>query len=93
MTAPSRGLSILVIGTALAGCIAPMTAREARDIAHARLDKYCRSSCGALIWNNTQKLKKRWLVDFDSQRQKYTVIVENDGNSTVTVWEKGVPAP
>jgi hypothetical protein len=93
VTAPLRGLFIFILGTALSGCIAPITAREARDIAHERLDKYCKGSCGTLAWNNTQKIKKRWLVDFDGQHQKYTVIVEADGNSNVTVWEKGVPAP
>ena len=70
-----------------------MTAREARDIAHTRLDKYCGGRCGTLAWSSTQKINKRWLVDFDGQRQKFTVIVEGDGNSSVNVWEKGVPAP
>ena len=93
MTVPSRGLSVLVIALAVAGCIAPMTAREARDIAHTRLDKYCKGRCGTLAWSNTQKIKNRWLVDFDASRQKFTVIVEGDGNSSVTVWEKGVQAP
>ena len=88
MTAPLRGLSILAIGLLLAGCIAPMSAREARDIAHEKLDKYCRGACGQLAWSNTQKIKKRWLVDFEGQRQRFTVIVENDGNSSVTVWDK-----
>jgi hypothetical protein len=93
VTAPFRGLNILVVSIALSGCIAPITAREARDIAHERLNKYCGGRCGQLAWSNTQKVKKRWLVDFDSKGQKYTVIVENDGNSRVTVWDKGVPAP
>jgi hypothetical protein len=88
VTAPFRGLFILIIGPLLAGCLAPMSAREARDIAHTRLDKYCRGTCGVLAWNNTQKIKKRWLVDFEDQRQKFTVIVEDDGNSSVTVWDK-----
>jgi hypothetical protein len=93
VTIPSRGFSVLVIGLALAGCIAPMTAREAQDIAHTRLDKYCKGRCGTLAWSNTQKIKNRWLVDFEASRQKFTVIVEGDGNSSVTVWEKGVQAP
>jgi hypothetical protein len=93
MITPLRGLYILVIGMALSGCIAPINAREARDIAHTRLDKYCGGRCGQLAWSNTQKIKRRWLVDFDGQNQKYTVIVEGDGNSKVTVWDKGVPAP
>jgi hypothetical protein len=86
--APFRGLLIFVAGIALLGCIAPMTAHEARDIASKRLDKYCKGHCGTLAWNNTQKIKTRWLVDFDGQHQKFTVIVEDDGNSKVTVWEK-----
>jgi hypothetical protein len=90
---PLRGLAILILSAALAGCMAPMSAREARDIAHTRLDRYCRGTCGQLAWSNTQKLKKRWLVDFEGQRQKFTVIVEDDGNSTVTAWEKGVAPP
>ena len=93
MTTLFRGLATLVIGATLAGCIAPMTAREAKDIAHARLDKYCKTSCGALAWSNTQKINKRWLVDFEGQRQRFTVIVEDDGNSRVTVWDKGVRTP
>ena len=93
MTTPFRGLSILILAAVLSGCIAPMSAREARDIAHTRLDKYCQGRCGTLAWSNTQKIKKRWLVDFDGRSQRFTVIVENDGNSRVTVWDKGVPAP
>ena len=93
MIAPLRGLYILVIGMALSGCIAPITAREARDIAHERLNKYCGGRCGQLAWSNTQKVKKRWLVDFEGQHQKFTVIVENDGNSRVTAWDKSATAP
>ena len=93
MTTPFRGLSILILAAVLSGCIAPMSAREARDIAHTRLDKYCRGRCGQLAWSNTQKLQKRWLVDFEGQKQKFTVIVEDDGNSRVTVWDKGVATP
>jgi hypothetical protein len=92
--APLRGLCILVTGIALAGCIAPMTAREARDIASTRLNRYCNSRCGTVAWSNTQKIKKRWLVDFEAPHQKFTVIVEDDGNSRVTAWDKGAaPAP
>ena len=44
-----RGLSILVVsGIALGGCFAPMTDREARDIAAAQVGKYCGGRCGAL---------------------------------------------
>ena len=88
MIPPFRGLPVAILCMAVTGCAAPMNAREARDIAHTRLDKYCKGRCGTLAWNNTQKLNMRWLVDFDGQRQKFTVIVEEDGNSNVTIWDK-----
>jgi hypothetical protein len=65
-----------------------MTTREAQDIAHERIVRYCRTNCGALTLAHTQKIKSRWLVDFDAPRQKFTVLVENDGNSKLTVWNK-----
>lgn len=72
----------------LAGCISPMTTREAEDIAASRIKKYCASRCGAVTLARTQKLKKRWLVDFDGPRQKFMVVVEDDGNSKITTWNK-----
>ena len=65
-----------------------MTTREAESIAHERLTKYCNGRCGALTLARTQKIKSRWLVDFEAPRQKFTVIVEDDGNAKVTAWEK-----
>ena len=66
-----------------------MTTREAQTIARERLTKYCggqlrRRHPGAA----PRSIKSRWLVDFDAPRQKFTVIVENDGNAKVTVWDK-----
>ena len=87
ISAPRGGLiTIILIG--LAGCASPMTTREAQDIASTRLTKYCDGRCGAFTLARTQKIKSRWLVDFEAPRQKFTVIVEDDGNSRVTVWDK-----
>ncbi len=72
----------------LGGCFAPMTAREAQDIANVRLTRYCRGNCGDFKLARTQKIKDRYLVDFEAPRQKFTVIVENDGNAKVTTWDK-----
>jgi hypothetical protein len=72
----------------LSGCMAPVTTREAQEIASTRLKKYCSGRCGAVTLAHTQKIKNRWLVDFDGPRQKFTVIVEDDGNSKVTTWNK-----
>ena len=88
MNRPFWGPFILLSCVALAGCIAPMTTREAQDVAHAQLTKYCNGHCGALTLAHTQKIKSRWLVDIEAPRQKFTVIVEDDGNSKVTVWNK-----
>ena len=88
MTAPLRGGFIAIAVAVLAGCVAPMTTREAQGVARERLVKYCSGRCGTLALAHTQKIKNRWLVDFDAPRQKFTVIVEDDGNSRVTVWDK-----
>ncbi|MEO8301428.1 MAG: hypothetical protein ABI608_06535 [Rhizomicrobium sp.] len=88
MTFPARGAVIAILVAALAGCAAPMTTREAQSIASTRLTKYCSGRCGAVTLAHTQKIKNRWLVDFEAPRQKFTVIVENDGNSQISVWDK-----
>jgi len=88
MTSPVRGGLIAIAVAVLAGCVAPMNTREAQGIARERLVKYCSGRCGTLALAHTQKIKNRWLVDFEAPRQKFTVIVENDGNARVTVWDK-----
>jgi hypothetical protein len=86
----SRPGLVAALSTILAGgCIAPMTTGEAQTIAHTRLARYCGSRCGAFTLGHTQKIKDRWLVDFETPRQRFTVIVEDDGNSKVTAWDKG----
>jgi len=67
-----------------------MTTREAQGIARERLVKYCSGRCGAVTLAHTQKIKDRWLVDFEAPRQSFTVTVEDDGNAKVTVWDKAV---
>ena len=82
------GATILIAADSLLGCVAPMTTREAETVAHDRVVKYCNGRCGALTMAHTQKIKSRWLVDFEAPRQKFTVIVEDNGNSKITVWNK-----
>jgi hypothetical protein len=81
----AAGIGLLCV---LGGCFAPMTTREAQSIAGKRLTRYCNKNCGAFTLARTQKIKNRWLVDFDAPRHKFTVTVENDGNSRVDVWNK-----
>ena len=87
-SARRRGCVRWVGASGTSGCAAPMSTREAQGIARERLVKYCSGRCGTLALAHTQKIKNRWLVDFDAPRQKFTVIVEDDGNAKVTVWDK-----
>ena len=80
---------MLLTCTLLAGCFAPMSTREAQSIASERLTRFCGGKCGAITMGRTQRIKSRYLVDFDAPRQRFTVIVENDGNAKVTAWAKG----
>jgi very-short-patch-repair endonuclease len=87
---PFGGAIILLTCISLAACFAPLSTREAQSIASERLTKYCAGKCGAVTLGRTQRIKSRYLVDFDSSRQRFTVIVENDGNAKVTAWDKSV---
>ena len=57
--------------SALGGCIAPMSAGEARDVATTRLTRYCNGHCERhQLAQHRQKIKDRWLVDFDAPTHK-----------------------
>jgi hypothetical protein len=90
--APGAARTALIVTglSALSGCFAPVAQREAQNIAQQRVDRYCAGRCGALTLAHTQKIKSRWLVDFDGPRQKFTVTVEGDGNAKVEVWDKSL---
>ncbi len=84
----ARGGIIIALALGASGCVSPMTTREAQQVANVRLTKYCNGRCGAVTMARTQKIKDRWLVDFEDPRHKFTVTVENDGNAKVTTWNK-----
>lgn len=88
MIRPVTGAVFIISLIALGGCFAPVSQREAQEIATVRLNKYCRTYCGTVKLAGAQKIKDRWLVDFDAPRHKFTVTVEGDGNSKVTTWDK-----
>jgi hypothetical protein len=83
-----RGAVSIALLTALGGCFAPMTTREAQGIANERLTRYCKNRCGAVTLAATQRINDRWLVEFDAPRHKFTVTVEADGNARVDTWNK-----
>ncbi|HWA69217.1 MAG TPA: hypothetical protein VG821_05215 [Rhizomicrobium sp.] len=68
--------------------MAPLSQGEAQGIARQRLVKYCGSGCSRLAPVRTQKIKDRWLVDFEDPLHKFTVTVEDNGSAKVTTWSK-----
>ena len=75
----------------LAGCAAPMSQREAQLRASRSLREFCvGTTCGTPRMLKSQKIKSRWLVDFETASGLYTVTVDPGGNTNVTVWDKSV---
>ena len=92
MTHRFRGGALTLCFVLLAGCVAPMNQREAELLAGHSLRKFCAASpCGAPRLVKSQKLKDRWLVDFDTANGLYTVAVDKTGNTNVSVWDKNSP--
>jgi hypothetical protein len=67
-----------------------MRQREAEQRANRSLNSFCRNAaCGPARLVKTQRLKNsRWLVDFETPSRLYTVMVDNGGNTEVSVWDK-----
>ena len=92
MTSLYRGVALSFSLFLVAGCVAPMNQREAELLANHSLRKFCAASpCGAPRLVKSQKLKDRWLVDFDTANGLYTVAVDKTGNTNVSVWDKNSP--
>jgi hypothetical protein len=66
-----------------------MGQREAELRASRSLRSFCQQSpCGTLRLLKAQKIKDRWLVDFETPGGLYTVAVNRGGNTEVSVWDK-----
>ena len=85
---PVRAFVLLALACALAACAGPMTLREAKERAQDRMTRYCDGKCAALQLTGTQKIKDRWLVDFDTAARKYTIMVDEGGNTQLSIWDK-----
>jgi hypothetical protein len=80
----------IFLALAVSACAGPMAQREAEHDASAEMSRYCRmGGCGKLRLVHVQKIKDRWLVDFDAPARKYTVLVKDDGNTELSIWDKG----
>lgn len=89
MTSGFRGAALIFCAFVLAGCVGPMRQREAESRASQSLHRFCQNkSCGTPRLVKAQKLKSRWLVDFETSGGLYTVAVDQGGNTDVTVWDK-----
>jgi len=81
---------LLPMFLALAGCAGPLSQTEAVRIAGRSLTKFCRdrSDCRPVRFAHAQRLKDRWLIEYDSPANVFGVAVEEDGNTDVSVWDK-----
>lgn len=79
---------------ALAGCATPLGQREAVAIASQRMSKYCGASaeCRPLTLSRAQKMDDGWLVQFEASSRSYGVMVEADGNTQLSIWDKSLGA-
>jgi len=85
-----RGAALIALSV-LAGCASPMGQREAQSRAGRSLREFCASTpCGSPRFLRAQKIKDRWLVDFETASGLYTVAVDRGGNTAVSVWDRGV---
>lgn len=66
-----------------------MGQREAVTRANRSLADFCvKAACGKGKLVKAQKLKDHWLVDYETQAGFYAVMVDNGGNTQVSVWDK-----
>lgn len=83
------GAVLFLSSLVLAGCVGPMGQREAEARAGRSLRDFCAGTpCGPAHLVNAQKLKDRWLVDFETANGLYTVAVNRGGSTDVSVWDK-----
>ena len=89
MISGSSGAVLILSALVLAGCIAPLGQREAESRANRSLRSFCQDkACGPARLIKTEKIKNRWLVDFETSGGLYTVAVDSGGNTDVSVWDK-----
>jgi hypothetical protein len=95
VTGAKTGAGLLLLSImVLAGCAGPMSQREAVQLAREGLHAFCdgRADCNASRVMHAQKIKDRWLIEFDAAANTYGVAVHSDGNTDISVWDKPSPA-
>jgi hypothetical protein len=82
----SRSLLLLSL-IPLAGCMSPMTQREAQTYAQRSLRDHC-SPGAPCRFVKAQHMAPGWLLDFESATTKYGVLVKDNGTTDVSIWKK-----
>jgi hypothetical protein len=80
------GFALLALG----GCLAPMSQREAQGYGALSMRNYCAETlpCRSYRLVKAQHLGDGWMLDYESDRAKYGVMVHKNGVSEVSVWNK-----
>ena len=66
-----------------------MGQREAVTRANRSLSTFCaKEACGPTKLIKAQRMKDRWLVDYENGARFYGVMVDRGGNTQVSVWDK-----
>jgi hypothetical protein len=84
---------ILILPIILSACASAMSQREAVQLASISIRKYCgaQPGCASLRLGRAQKIKDRWLVQFETSTNAYGVAVDAGGNTDISVWDKTAP--
>ena len=90
MRLPAFGGLLLCI--AAAGCAAPMNQREAQGYAQRSLRTYCNPGAPC-HFVKAQHMQTGWLLDYESGKALYGVMVQPNGGATVSVWAKDAAPP
>jgi hypothetical protein len=87
---PATGAAFILTLFGLAGCLAPLTQREAQSYAQLSLRRYCSRTlpCHPARFVKAQHLPTGWLLDYESDTVKYGVMVRENGGTQVSVWDK-----
>ena len=72
-----------------------MSQREAQSYAQLSLRDYCGQTprCLPARFIKAQHLAGGWLLDYESEKSKYGVMVHTNGATQVSVWAKDAAAP
>ena len=87
-------LQLAILAAICVSCIQTSitTGQDAKDAADATLQRYCarvsEEECAALKFLSASDFQEKWLVEYESERYSYAVIVDRSGSAEITRSEK-----